>query len=383
MQRVILRKAEYNYGTLRKVFFGIMDGLGGKDIAPGCRVVIKPNLLSPAPPEKAIVTHPLVVRAAAEYVIERGAFPVISDSPAMGSFEKVLKVSGIKDELKGLNVEYREFKKSVTVNAGAPFKTIAIAADALNCDAMINLPKLKTHTQMLLTLGVKNLFGCVVGLSKPEWHLRTGIDREMFARLLVHIYKTVAPSFTVLDGILAMEGQGPGRSGVPRQVGFLMGSNDAVALDAVVCRILGMSPAELLTCKVAKEMGLSAEDAAIDGDLPVIGDFKIPAAGSLIFGPKPLHGTMRRHFVQRPENDKALCTLCGECWKYCPAKAISLKGRKIEFDYDKCIRCYCCIEVCPQGALKAVDTLPGKLIRKMTKRKGDERGGKSEYKRKD
>jgi uncharacterized protein (DUF362 family)/ferredoxin-like protein FixX len=310
-----------------------------------------------------------VVRSAVEYVLERHAFPVISDSPAMGSFEKVLKESGIKDALKGLDVEYREFKTSAPVTVGVPFHTVAIAEDALTADVMINLPKLKTHAQMLLTLGVKNLFGCIVGLSKPEWHFRVGTDREMFALLLAQIYKAVNPSFTVLDGILAMEGQGPGRGGMPREIGVLMGSNDAVALDAAVCRMLGIEPEELLTCRAAKEMGLAGGEVAIDGEVPVITDFKFPVAASLVFGPKRLHGAMRKHLVQRPMVDPATCALCGECWKYCPAKAIRRKGGRINFDYDKCIRCYCCIEVCPHGALKAVDTLPGKLLRRITKRK--------------
>ena len=367
-RRVIIRKAEYDYRTLRPVFFGIMDSIGGGGIARSSRVVIKPNLLAPAPPEKAIVTHPLVVKAAVEYVLERGAFPIISDSPAMGSFEKVLKESGIRDALEGLPVEYREFRESAQVAVGAPFRTLSIARDALDAGILINLPKLKTHAQMLLTLGVKNLFGCIVGLSKPEWHFRTGVDREMFARLLVEVYKAVKPSFTVLDGILAMEGQGPGRSGVPREIGVLMGSSDAVALDEAVCGMLGIKPEELLTCRAARDMGLAGEAISIDGEAPFVRDFRLPSIGSLVFGPKWLHGGLRRHFVQRPASDDEACALCGECWKYCPAQAIKRKGRKLQFDYDKCIRCYCCIEVCPHGALRAVDTLPGKLLRKITKR---------------
>lgn len=368
MQAVIVRKAGYDYGPLRSAFFGIMDSLGGKSIARNSSVVIKPNLLSPAPPERAIVTHPFVVRAAVEYVHERGALPVISDSPAMGSFEKVLKESGIRDELRGLDVEYREFRNPVTVAAGDPFHAVSIDAGALNAGVMINLPKLKTHAQMLLTLGVKNLFGCVVGLSKPEWHLRAGPDREMFARLLVQIFNAVKPSFTVLDGILAMEGQGPGRSGSPREIGVLVGSTNAAALDAVVCRMLGIKPDELPTCKAAKEMGLLRDEIEVDGEMPEIRNFKFPVAGSLLFGPEKLHGAMRRHLVQRPVVDDVKCALCGECWKYCPAKAIQRRGREISFDYDRCIRCYCCLEVCPHGALKAVETLPGKLLRRITKR---------------
>ncbi len=374
MPQVIIRKAEYDYRTLRPVFFGIMDALGGQGMARNCRVVIKPNLLAPASPEKAMVTHPLVVKAAVEYVLERGASPVISDSPAMGSFEKVLKESGIRDALEGLPVQFREFRRSASVAAGAPFRTLSMAQDALEADVLINLPKLKTHAQMLLTLGVKNLFGCVVGLSKPEWHFRAGVDREMFARLLVEIYKALKPSFTVLDGILAMEGQGPGRSGTPRQIGVLMGSSDAVALDEAACGMLGIKPDELFTWRAARDMGLAPEDLSIDGEAPVVRDFKFPLTGSLVFGPKWMHGGLRKHFVQRPESDEDVCVLCGECWKYCPAQAIrpkvkkEQKKKKLEFDYDKCIRCYCCVEVCPHGALKAVDTLPGKLLRKITKR---------------
>lgn len=370
MRRVIIRKAEYDYRTLQPVFFEIMDALGGGEIAPKSRVVIKPNLLAPAPPEKAIVTHPLVIRAAAEYVLQRDSFPVISDSPAMGSFEKVLKLSGIMDALKGLNVEYKEFKEPVPVGAAAPFHTLAIAREALEADVLINLPKLKTHTQMLLTLGVKNLFGCIVGLAKPEWHFRTGVDREMFARLLATVYKTVNPAFTVLDGILAMEGQGPGRSGTPREIGVLIGGCDAAAVDEVACGMLGVGPDELLTHRAARDMGLAEEAPVIDGDAPLVRDFRFPRTGSLVFGPAWLRGTIRRHFIQRPVVDAESCAMCGECWKYCPAHAIKkrLGPKKLRFDYDKCIRCYCCIEVCPRGALKSVDTLPGRLLRKVIKR---------------
>ena len=202
-----------------------------------------------------MLTHPLIVRAAAEYVLQKGGLPLISDSPAMGTFERVLKESGIREALKGLDVECREFKRSVVVDVGPPFNKIEIAEDAMNADVVLNLPKLKTHTQMLLTLGVKNLFGCVVGLRKPEWHFRTGVDREMFARLLVRIYRAVSPAVTLLDGILAMEGQGPGKGGRPRHLGMLMAGADAVAVDMTVCRMLGLAPDSLLTNRMAAEAG--------------------------------------------------------------------------------------------------------------------------------
>jgi uncharacterized protein (DUF362 family)/Pyruvate/2-oxoacid:ferredoxin oxidoreductase delta subunit len=362
MEKVVIQKTGYDYSDLRKSIFTIMDFLGGETIEKNSRVLIKPNLLAPAPPGKGMLTHPRVVKAVAEYLIQKGVKPIVSDSPAMGSFHKVLRESGFDETLKGLDIICKEFTTSVKVDMGRPFGMIEIARDALNADLIINLPKLKTHSQMLLTLGVKNFFGCIVGKRKPEWHLRTGVDREMFARLLVALYQSLHPSITILDGILAMEGQGPGKSGTPRHMGILMGSNNAVDIDVAVCRIIGIEPERLLTNKVAKDKGLVNNGIEITGELPVIKNFVLPEITPLIFGPPKLHGFMRRHLVQRPICDYDLCALCGECWKYCPAEAITRDRKNVNFDYDRCIRCYCCIEVCPHGALFSKEPLLGKII---------------------
>ncbi len=367
MSTVFVRRAEYNYKALRSIIFELMDSLEGERIQRNSRVVVKPNLLAPEPPDKAVVTHPLIVKAVVEYILDKGARPRISDSMAVGSFDRLIKESGIKEALSGLNVELKEFKETSIVDVGEPFKKIEIARDALEADVLINLPKLKTHAQMLLTLGVKNLFGCIVGLKKPEWHLRTGVNREMFAQLLVKIYRAVNPSFTIIDGIMAMEGQGPGKRGVPRHLGILMGSKNAAALDITICKMIGISPDRVLTNIIAVDQGLAADEIIVDGDLPQIKDFKLPEITPLVFGPERFHGFMRKHLVQRPRCDDSLCKLCGECWKYCPAEAITHFRKKIHFDYDKCIRCYCCIEVCPHGALSAGETLIGKVTRKLLK----------------
>ncbi|MEJ2697598.1 MAG: DUF362 domain-containing protein [Candidatus Sulfobium sp.] len=364
MSKVVFSRSTYKYESLRPAFFDIIDSIAGGLVTAGSRVVIKPNLLAPARPASAMLTHPSVVRAAVEYVLEKDAKPVISDSPAMGSFGKVLETSGIRDALGGLDVVFREFKDSRFVEVGEPFKKIEVASDALDADLLINLPKLKTHSQMLLTLGVKNLYGCIVGLRKPEWHLKAGVNREMFARLLVEVYRAVGPTVTIMDGILAMEGEGPGKGGTPRQVGALIGSLDAVALDFAVCRMLGLDPYRLLTNRAAREMGLADEEITVEGDIPRIDDFRLPEISPLIFGPPQLHGFMRRHLVQRPVSEQSACRLCGECWKYCPAGAIKPRSKRVVFDYDKCIRCYCCVEVCPHGAIGARETLPGRVLRK-------------------
>lgn len=364
MSKVVVRRAGYAYGELKPLVFEILEALGVGTSLSNARVLLKPNLLAPASPDKAMLTHPLVVRAVVEYVLDHGGKPQISDSQAMGSFDKILKESGLREALKGLDVAIRELKDPVPVVVGEPFHRIELARDVLDADVVINLPKLKSHGQMLLTLGVKNLFGCVVGFSKPQWHFRTGIDREMFARLLVMICKAVGPAVTLLDGILAMEGLGPGRSGTPRHVGVLMGSRDAAAVDVAVCRMLGLAPESLLTNRMALEAGLMSPDVEIEGDewSPIV-DFKFPDITPLVFGPSFTHSFLRRHLVQRPVARGDVCAACGECWRYCPAGAISKEeGRDITFDYEKCIRCYCCIEVCPHGALTAEEPRLGMVV---------------------
>jgi uncharacterized protein (DUF362 family)/Pyruvate/2-oxoacid:ferredoxin oxidoreductase delta subunit len=364
MTRVIIEKASYDYKTLRPLIFEIMDRLGGNLIGNHSQVVIKPNCLVPAKPEQAVLTHPLVVRAVVEYVLERGAHPQVLDSPAMGSFERLLKESGLREALRGLDATCRPFRNSVHVDIGEPFGLIEMAEEAVNADFLINLPKLKTHSQMLLTLGVKNLFGCVVGFRKAEWHLRAGINRDLFARLLVQIHEALKPYMTIMDGILALEGDGPGKGGTPRELGLLLASNNALALDATVCRMLSLSPDQLPTCAEAQTMGILDPRFKIEGPFTTIGDFRLPEAASLVYGPEFLHSFVRKQLLQRPVPDNDLCTFCGDCLKYCPAHAIREEDKKLRFDYDRCIRCYCCIEVCPHGALRARDTAAGRLIRK-------------------
>jgi uncharacterized protein (DUF362 family) len=166
----------------------------------------------------------------------------------------------------------------------------------MEADVVINLAKLKTHTQMMLTLGVKNLFGCIVGLKKPEWHMRTGVDRQMFGRLIVSIFEAVGPAYTIMDGILAMEGQGPGKSGTPRELGLLMGGKNAHAVDHVVCLQVGLDPDTLETHRNARALGVYDGSVHINGDLNILNDFQFPELGSLTMGPEflgRLHAQVR------------------------------------------------------------------------------------------
>ncbi len=369
MATVICKKATYDYAALRPLILDMLDALAPDLIYPGARVLLKANLLMPALPEQAVMTHPLVVKAVVEYVIAKGGEPVVADSPARGPFSKIIDMGGFREALEEFNVNIISFETFVKTDIGEPFGQIEISRDVLDADVVINLAKLKTHAQMLLTLGVKNMFGCIVGLAKPEWHFRTGVDRDMFARLLVQIYQRVNPAITLVDGVLAMQGQGPAKSGTPRRLDIMTAGKDALAVDYAICQMLSVDPFDLLTIRAARSLGWDHDQVQVEGDHLHVADFDLPRLGTVGFGPRSFQRWMRRHFIQKPVANRSLCRLCGECWDYCPAKAISRAENHIQFDYDRCIRCYCCIEVCPHGALQAVKGWAGRFVDRVSKGK--------------
>lgn len=364
MSLVIVRDAAYNYDQLKPIFFEMIERLIGDKIKPGNSVLIKPNMLSAAHPEDAVLTHAQVIRAAVEYVLHKGARAQVSDSPAIGSFERILKQNGTVDALRGLDVNCVPFRDTAEVDIGKPYGRIEIARDALEADVIINLPKLKTHSQMLLTLAVKNMFGCIVGFKKSQWHMRAGIDTAAFARLLISIHQAVKPTISILDGILALEGEGPGKRGRPRKVGVLMGSENSFALDMAVCKMIGVPYETFPVLKIARDDQM-LPSVEMDGTLPQVRNFQLPGVGHVIFGPVFLQNFLRRHTLALPVCEQPLCKLCSKCWTICPAGAIKESTAEIEFDYGKCIRCYCCIEICPYGALHSKETFGGKMTRKL------------------
>jgi uncharacterized protein (DUF362 family)/Pyruvate/2-oxoacid:ferredoxin oxidoreductase delta subunit len=365
MKPVYFKSSTYAGSDLKPAVFGLMEKCGGREIAPGAKVLIKPNFLLPAKPESAILTHPGIVAAACEYALARGARVLVADSPATGSFARLIKKGGYELALRGMDVEIRPFKETAVVDIGEPFGKIALAKDAMEADVVINLAKLKSHSQMLLTLGVKNMFGCVVGFQKPQWHLRSGVDRDWFARLLVQIHYTVNPAITLVDGIWSLEGDGPGKGGRPRPTGVLVGGRDAAAVDVAVCRLLKLDPEKLPTCRAARARGLITGDEDIRGDFKTVDDFILPDQGAVAFGPAFLKGFIRAHVLQKPVVDPDKCRSCGECWTYCPAEAVFEQEAGVAFNYGSCIRCYCCVEVCPHGALAAKMPKAGRVLEKI------------------
>jgi len=214
-----------------------------------------------------------------------------------------------------------------------------------------------------MTLGVKNMFGCVIGLEKTRWHYRVGIDRDLFARLLVQICHAVSPAVTLVDGVLALEGQGPGKGGTPRHFGILAAGTDPVALDFAVARIAGCPPGSLPTHQAALKLGRFSAPPDIVGSVPQMDPLLLPELGSAGFGPPSFQKLMRKHVMQRPDVAVVKCRTCGLCEKQCPADAITMRGERIHFDYNRCIRCYCCVEICPHGALFTMEPPAGKMLR--------------------
>jgi uncharacterized protein (DUF362 family)/Pyruvate/2-oxoacid:ferredoxin oxidoreductase delta subunit len=322
-------------------------------VRPGDRVLLKPNLLGAHEPAKRITTDPAVVAAMARLVLDHGGRPFISDSPALVSFQRAAAKSGLARVAGELGIELAPFEESLSIAPPPPavHRSLEIARPALEADVVINLPKLKTHAQMLLTLGVKNLFGTVVGRRKAEWHFMAGVDRLAFASLLLDVFRSVAPTLTLLDGVWGMEGRGPS-NGRPRQVGLIAASRDALALDMTVCELLGVPLQRFPLYLAARQRGLLPESIEMVGKDKAglrLADFEAPALDSMaVLG--PLTGFMRRRLVSKPAL-QGECSGCGQCVEICPVQAVRLDGKGAKFDYDRCIRCYCCQEVCPADAI--------------------------------
>lgn len=349
----------------------------GMTVKSGDKVLLKPNLLRSANPEQAIVTHPVFVQVIAEILMDIGARLYIGDSPPLGNLQRVLVKSGYDQFLKRLDITPVPFvtKKTVEYGESRVYKRIDLASEIFEFDKIINLAKLKTHCQMTLTLAVKNLFGLVIGTDKASWHLRAGKVTDNFAHVLLQIYETARPDFSFLDGILAMQGNGP-NSGEPRHVGIVCASRDAVALDAVVCGLVGFPLEALRTCVLGQEMGLgksSSDSIEVRGDslegFPLT-DFKAPKSMSMAWNLSywnPIRRFMENHIVTKPEIDPESCQNCGICMRHCPPQAISERHGRMVIDRRKCISCFCCHELCGSDAISIKQPLAGRFLSKLSR----------------
>ena len=347
-----------------------LDKLGGLSslIKPDDRVLIKPNILIAKPPEEAVTTHPALIEAIIMVIKKVGAVPLVGDSPGglVGNVGEHWKVTGIEEVCNRLNVEILNFESSGVYEKRINGNHYHIAKPVLDADFIINVPKIKTHGLTILTCAIKNMYGTIPGLTKVNYHKEAPKPSD-FAELVVDIFALSKPGLNIVDGIIGMDGNGPS-AGNPKEMGLILASTDSVAIDSLICQILGKNPLKVPTNKNAYERGLGEADInkiKVLGYQPdVIDDFKWPPniASSLDMVPSFISKGLMRFWWSRPVIDPEVCTKCGKCVKNCPVEALSAGVKIPEFDYPECINCMCCMEMCPEKAVKLEKSMLSKLL---------------------
>src|SRR5680860_76495 len=337
---VVLKECkEYDEEVEKRIREGIEE-LGGMSefVKPGQRVLLKVNLLMKKTPEQAVTTHPSVIEAVVKLVQEAGGIPIIGDSPGgpytVNVLNSIYERCGMKDLSDRTGAILNENVEQVTVphSLGKVMKSLTVTKAVADADVIIPISKLKTHSLMTFTGAVKVLFGVIPGLLKAEYHVKLQRPND-FAEMLVDICSRVKPTLNIMDGCLAMEGDGPS-SGVPRKVGALLMSTDPFALDVVATNLIGLKPESIIK--------------NVD---------KVP---------KVVLNFILNRVRSRPVFNYDVCVGCKDCYNNCPPKAIEMRKHKERLvpvvDSAKCISCFCCQELCPKEAIGIKKPFIGKLL---------------------
>lgn len=357
------------YELLKKglELLGGLDSLIGKDE----KILLKPNLLKKAEVEKAVITHPVVVGAFARILREEKYNNIaLADSCGHGTTKNVIKGTGMDTYLEKYNIPAIDYSEGVSVKypEGVQAKEFVIPKELLEADCVISLSKMKTHALERVTGAVKNSYGFVYGLHKAKGHTKYP-SADSFARMLIDLNKYINPRLYVMDGIMAMEGNGPG-AGDPTPMKVMLMSKDPIALDSVFCHLINLKPEIVPTNYHGMTMGLGTWKSEEIEILTPMGEISMEEAERLYGNPdfNVDRTEVRRNiwtrmasalnlFQKKPYIDTSLCIKCGICVKSCPVpgKAVDFRNGKGEppfYDYRKCIRCFCCQEMCPEKAIK-------------------------------
>jgi uncharacterized protein (DUF362 family)/NAD-dependent dihydropyrimidine dehydrogenase PreA subunit len=378
----LARCSTYDLPAIETALRQLLEPLGGIGafVEPGQRVLLKPNLLIPVRPERAITTHPAVVEGMVRLVQEAGGEPFIIDSPAgplhnRPGMNRIYRDTGLKEvaERTGVSLRYDPTAVQVSTPDGVLLKQLdLLRVWHEEADVTIALPKLKTHGLTTITGALKILFGLVPGMTKSGYHAKL-VDVDRFCDMLLEIVACVRPALFVMDGVLGMEGDGPSFKGSPRPVGVLLASPDGTAMDAIVCQIMGLDPGQLPLFRAAERYGWWPVEITVAGasvaDVAVP-DFRLPASTPTVTSraSRSLRSRLlTRALIPRLVPQRGRCTACGTCVSMCPQQAITLvaddRGRKLAVvDDERCIRCYCCQEVCPEAAIDLVFSWLGRLL---------------------
>jgi len=322
----------------------------------GKRVLIKPNVLRGSEAKEGIVTHPHVLAAVVEKVESlRPAAVVVGDNPGVFSYganEESFKVTGLMEAAGGY---YQNIgTDSVHVDFNPDFlPAVSVSRTVLEADVIISLPKFKTHGLTVMTGAIKNSYGILPGAQKAQLHKAAGSPRR-FHEAIVDVFKLRIPDLFIVDAVVGMEGNGPACPDL-RDIGLILASDNAVALDAVIATMMGCDPGRLRFLEKAKEAGLGDYNLSkieVIGELKPLPDFKLPPlGGEAILNNENIQAIMRNRTLLRPQADAELCTGCGTCIDQCSVSALTIVEGLPQVDADTCITCFCCQEVCPEKAI--------------------------------
>lgn len=377
---VVLSCKEYEEEKIYQLLKTGLAQLGGLSrlIKKEEKILLKPNLLKKAEVEKAVITHPVVVGAFARILREEGYENIVlADSCGHGTTRGVIQGTGMDTYLEKYNIPAIDYTKGIHVDYpdGVQAKEFILPEELLEADCVISLSKMKTHALERITGAVKNSYGFIYGRNKAIGHTKYP-SADSFARMLIDLNKYVSPRFYIMDGIVAMEGNGPG-SGDPTPMNVILLSTDPVALDGVFARLVYLKPElvptnyhgekmglgtwkeeEIEVLLVSEEGGFSASRKSISDLVKRFGNPKFDVDRTQVRSniwtkmAKALNIFQKKPYI---ETDK--CIRCGICVKSCPVPGKAVEFRKGKehppvYDYKKCIRCFCCQEMCPKKAIK-------------------------------
>lgn len=327
----------------------------------GMRVLIKPNLLSPASPDKAITTNPVVVEELCKILKKNKCKIYIGESSSMNT-DLAFKKCGINKLEKYAKIVNFEAQDKKFFDFGEHMHRVPLPKILFDVDLVINLAKMKTHGLTFVTLSVKNLYGCIPGELKSRYHnILPSIKK--FSHLLIKVEETIKPGLNIIDGIVGMEGNGPGAAGERISSKVIVAGKDAFAVDIISSKIMGFDPKEIYTNRFSRYKHHEIEVLGSGKDVKL--KFKKPSSASIPFF-LHLSGLIPKSHITF---DKEKCKKCHLCETKCPAKAISLKtGDGYPFcNWNKCISCLCCIEVCPNSAVILKEHWVRKLLKIIAK----------------
>lgn len=322
----------------------------------GKKVLIKPNVLRSSEAEEGIVTHPAVLRSVVEKVEAMDpASIIVGDNPGLfnyGANEESFKKTGLMDAAKGYYQNIGDDSQKVEFNPDF-MPTVSLSQAVLEADIIISLPKFKTHGLTVITGAIKNSYGFLPGALKAKLHKAAG-NPERFHEMVVDVFRLRVPDLFILDAVVGMEGNGPASPDL-RDIGLILASDNAVAMDSVMAVMMGLEPTQLRFLQKAKELELGENDLdkiEIIGELKKLTDYKIPPlGGEAIMNNEAIQEMIHSRTLLLPQVAPDLCTACETCIEQCPVSALSMNGDIPQVDADTCITCFCCQEICPEKAI--------------------------------